>query len=322
MCRDRSFRGHLAADLAARSDLLRVEHRLRQDPSIAMLVNNAGIAVAGPMHGSDLDRLEAMVNINIMAALRLAHAAVDGFMARGRGTLINVSSVLALAPEQFNAIYSGTKSFMLNFSMALQTELANPGIRVQAVLPGATLDRTLGKAASMSRRCRRQAAGLGDLLDVVLVFNIGEAVKTQHRHGEWLFFNYSMCSRLITGTRRWQHDAARRGQQRCTMELAHAYQPQKAVAEKGFYENEKAPQPLQCEWWCKHRQSYISMTKLFIRSWRPRRDRSPASALLLAAILTIGIGARQSFGIFEKRIAADLKVGRELCLSLMRSRCC
>ena len=128
----------LAADLAARSDLLRVEHRLRQDPSIAMLVNNAGIAVAGPMHGSDLDRLEAMVNITIMAALRLAHAAVDGFMARGRGTLINVSSVLALAPEQFNAVYSGTKSFMLNFSMALQTELANPGIRVQAVLPGAT----------------------------------------------------------------------------------------------------------------------------------------------------------------------------------------
>jgi hypothetical protein len=52
----------LAADLAARSGLLRVEHRLRQDPSIGMLVNNAGIAVAGPMHGSDVDRLEAMAN--------------------------------------------------------------------------------------------------------------------------------------------------------------------------------------------------------------------------------------------------------------------
>jgi uncharacterized protein len=43
-----------------------------------MLVNNAGIAVAGPMHGSDVDRLEAMVNINITTALRLAHAAVEG----------------------------------------------------------------------------------------------------------------------------------------------------------------------------------------------------------------------------------------------------
>jgi uncharacterized protein len=59
-------------------------------------------------------------------------------MARGRGTLINVSSVLAVAPERFNAVYSGPKSFMLNLSMALQTELANTGIRVQAVLPGTT----------------------------------------------------------------------------------------------------------------------------------------------------------------------------------------
>ena len=50
-----------------------------------MLVNNAGVAVAGPMHGSDVDRLEAMVNMNITAALRLAHAAVAGFVARGRG---------------------------------------------------------------------------------------------------------------------------------------------------------------------------------------------------------------------------------------------
>ena len=99
----------LVADLSARSDLSRVEHRLRQDPSIGMLVNNAGVAVAGPMHGSDVDRLEAMVDINITAALRLAHAAVEGFVARGRGTLINLSSVLAVAPERFNAVYSGPR---------------------------------------------------------------------------------------------------------------------------------------------------------------------------------------------------------------------
>src|SRR6185437_12294721 len=124
----------LVADLSARPDLLRIEHRLREDPSIGMLVNNAGIAVSGPMHGSGVDRLEAMVDINVTAALRLAHAAVDAFVTRGRGTLINVSSVLALAPERFNAVYSGTKAFMLNLSMALRTELSQTGIRVQAVL--------------------------------------------------------------------------------------------------------------------------------------------------------------------------------------------
>ena len=136
----------LVADLSARPDLLRVEHRLREDPSIAMLVNNAGIALSGPMHGSDVDRLEAMVDLNITAPLRLAHAAVAGFVARGRGTLINVASVLALTPERFNATYSGTKAFMLNLSIALQTELANSGIRVQAVLPGATRTELWGKA--------------------------------------------------------------------------------------------------------------------------------------------------------------------------------
>ena len=93
----------MPADLLARPDLLRIEHRLGQDPSIDMLVNNAGVAVSGPMHGSDVDRLEAMVNLNVTAALRLAHAAVEGFVARGKGTLINISSVVALAPERFNA---------------------------------------------------------------------------------------------------------------------------------------------------------------------------------------------------------------------------
>src|SRR3954468_17611331 len=66
----------LVADLSGRPDLLRIEQRLREDPSIAMLVNNAGVAVSGPMHGSDVDRLEAMVDINVTAALRLAYAAV------------------------------------------------------------------------------------------------------------------------------------------------------------------------------------------------------------------------------------------------------
>jgi hypothetical protein len=136
----------LAADLSERQDLLRVEDRLRHDPDIGVLVNNAGSAVAGPMRGSDVDRLEAMVNLNVVAALRLAHAAVEGFVARGQGTLINIASVLALAPERFNATYSGTKAFMLNLSLALQTELAGTGIRVQAVLPGGTRTEIWGKA--------------------------------------------------------------------------------------------------------------------------------------------------------------------------------
>jgi short-subunit dehydrogenase len=128
----------LPADLARKADLLRVERRLRDDAAIAILVNNAGIAAAGPMLGNDPDRLEAMVQLNVTAALRLASAAVEGFAARGHGTLINIASVLALAPERFNGTYSGTKAFLLNLSLSLQNELRGKGVRVQAVLPGAT----------------------------------------------------------------------------------------------------------------------------------------------------------------------------------------
>jgi uncharacterized protein len=168
----------LTADLSARPDLLRVERRLREDPSIAMLVNNAGIAVSGPMLGSNVDRLEAMVNLNITAALRLAHAAVAGFVARGRGTLINVSSVLALAPERFNATYSGTKAFMLNLSTALRTELANSGVRVQAVLPGATRTELWGKAGiDVAAMPADRLMDVEEMVDAALAgLDMGEAV--------------------------------------------------------------------------------------------------------------------------------------------------
>lgn len=136
----------LPADLARKADLLLLEHRLRGDAAIAMLVNNAGIAAAGPMLGDDPDRLEAMVQLNVIAALRLASAAVEGFVTRGHGTLINIASVLALAPERFNGTYSGTKAFLLNLSLSLQTELQGKGVRVQAVLPGATRTEIWSKA--------------------------------------------------------------------------------------------------------------------------------------------------------------------------------
>jgi short-subunit dehydrogenase len=128
----------LPADLTQRAELARVEQRLREDARITMLVNNAGIAVAGSLVDADPDRLEAMIQLNVVAPTRLAAAVAPRFAAAGSGTLVNVASVLALAPEMFNGSYSGTKAYVLNLSQALQHELAPRGVRVQAVLPGAT----------------------------------------------------------------------------------------------------------------------------------------------------------------------------------------
>jgi uncharacterized protein len=128
----------LVADLVDRAGVAKVEQRLRDDARIAMFVNNAGMSTPPGTIGADLDRVEQMLSLNVVAATRLASAAATAFAARGRGTIVNIASVLALAPELFNGMYSGTKAYVLNLSLSMQAELAPHGVRVQVVLPGAT----------------------------------------------------------------------------------------------------------------------------------------------------------------------------------------
>lgn len=128
----------LPADLTRADALARVESRLRDDADIEILVNNAGVGIDGPLVGADPDRLDAMIALNVGAVTRLAVAAATAFASRRRGLIINIASVLALAPERFNGSYSGTKAYVLNLSQGLHAELQPLGVRVQAVLPGAT----------------------------------------------------------------------------------------------------------------------------------------------------------------------------------------
>jgi len=126
------------ADLTVKADLGRIERRLREDPKIEMLVNNAGVAASGAFAEADLDRLESMIQLNVVALTRLAGAAVPGFVARGRGTIINVASVVGLMPELQMPVYGGTKAYVLHFTQALHQQIGKSGVRLQAVLPGAT----------------------------------------------------------------------------------------------------------------------------------------------------------------------------------------
>jgi short-subunit dehydrogenase len=128
----------LQADLTDRADRARVEQRLETDAQITMLVNNAGMTVSGTLPTADIDAVERMIALNVLAPTRLAAAAAKGFAARKAGTLINIASVLALVPEMFSGTYSGTKAYVLNLTKSLQQELGPLGVRVQGVLPGAT----------------------------------------------------------------------------------------------------------------------------------------------------------------------------------------
>jgi short-subunit dehydrogenase len=128
----------LPADLNDKKDLARVEETLKSDASITLLVNNAGIGTFAPLLNSDVNKMDEMISLNVGALTRLTYAVVPGFMARGAGTIINISSIVAISPETLNGVYGGSKAYVLAFSHSLQHELAPKGIRVQAVLPGAT----------------------------------------------------------------------------------------------------------------------------------------------------------------------------------------
>lgn len=128
----------VAADLTDKVDLKRIETVLRSDPGITMLVNNAGLGAVMPLLESDVDKMEEMIDINVTALTRLTYAAAPSFVSRGGGTIINIASIVAIAPEMLNGVYGATKAFVLALTQSLHKELAGKGLAVQAVLPGAT----------------------------------------------------------------------------------------------------------------------------------------------------------------------------------------
>jgi len=166
----------MPADLTDATDLRAIEARLRQDSRIGLLINNAGAAGQAGFADPDLDALDSLIRLNVTAVTRLAGAVVPRFLAAGGGAIVNISSVLAVAPEIFPGIYPATKAFVLAFSQALQGELGGRGVYVQAVLPAAT-------RTEIWERSGRDIATIpgvmdvGELVDAALVgFDRREAI--------------------------------------------------------------------------------------------------------------------------------------------------
>lgn len=125
----------LAADLCDPAALQALAARLEQAPP-AMLVNNAGAGEFGPVAARGADVQQRLIDLNIVALVRLSIAALSGFSRLGRGALVNMASVVAFLPTGGSASYAGSKAFVLNFTRALQMEYMASNIRIQAVLPG------------------------------------------------------------------------------------------------------------------------------------------------------------------------------------------
>jgi short-subunit dehydrogenase len=128
----------LRADLSRDDEIDRLAARLRTGPPLTMLVNNAGFGTKGTIAEADPGPQAAMVHLHALAPMRLSQAALPGMLARRAGAIINVSSVASFIYTPGNANYSATKAYLTVFSEGLAGEVAQAGIRVQALCPGFT----------------------------------------------------------------------------------------------------------------------------------------------------------------------------------------
>jgi hypothetical protein len=189
------------ADLASPADLQRVEHILRTRADISVLVNNAGVGAAAPLVDSDVDKMEDMIRLNVTALTRLTCAAVPGFVGRGNGTIINISSAVAIAPETVNGVYGGSKAFVLALTQSLVHELADQGIRVQAVLPGATATEFWDIAGKPVHQLPAQIVmSADDLVDAALAgLDLGETVTIPSLPNKAEWDRYEAARRAMSG---------------------------------------------------------------------------------------------------------------------------
>ncbi len=199
----------LRADLTSSRDLHQVEKRLRDDSAIELLVNNAGAANHGSFIDADPDQMEKLIDLNVLAVTRLTAAALPGMLARGEGAIINIASVVGLAPEFPLGIYGATKSFVIALSQALNAELGDKGIYVQAVLPAATRTE-IWERAGRDVNALQGVMAVDEMVDAALVgFDRRETVTLPSLHDESLWRTYDAARREMLPQFAQQHAADR-----------------------------------------------------------------------------------------------------------------
>lgn len=127
----------VAADLSRPEDIARVKKHIGEIEDLVMLVNNAGFGIKdGYLATTDVEKQIGMIYVHNIASTRFTQAAIPQMIARGRGGIINVASILGFFPLPANSFYCGTKAFLINFTEALHMELYDTGVNVQVLCPG------------------------------------------------------------------------------------------------------------------------------------------------------------------------------------------
>ncbi|MBR1172733.1 SDR family oxidoreductase [Bradyrhizobium sp. KB893862 SZCCT0404] len=199
----------LRADLTNPGDLAAVEMRLRDDRRIGVLVNNAGAALGGSFIAQAAEDVGRLVALNTTAVVRLASAVAPRFAEAGEGAIVNISSVVGLAPEFGMSVYGATKAFVTFLSQGLSLELGPKGVYVQAVLPAATRTE-IWERASIDVNTLPVVMDVGELVDAALVgFDRREPITIPPLHDAGQWDTYQAARQAILPGLRQERAAAR-----------------------------------------------------------------------------------------------------------------
>jgi short-subunit dehydrogenase len=186
----------MQADLTDDADLTRIAARLADDPSLELLVNNAGFGTRGFFWKAPLDEQESMHRLHVLATVRLTHAALRNLTARNTGAVINVSSVASFVRSAGATSYCATKSWMTTFTEGLHLELASigSGTKVQALCPGFTYS----EFHDVAKLDRRKSASPSFWLDPNFVVDQSLVALTT---GKWIVipgWRYKLLTALFS----------------------------------------------------------------------------------------------------------------------------
>ncbi|MFI1293620.1 SDR family NAD(P)-dependent oxidoreductase [Streptomyces sp. NPDC020792] len=128
------------ADLTTDDGCAAVTARIKAEPSIDLLVNNAGIGYERPFLATGIDAEERLLDLNVRAVLRLTDAALSVMTARHSGAVLNVASVAGLGPAWLSSTYPASKAWIIAFteSLASSNQVRSADVKMTALLPGYT----------------------------------------------------------------------------------------------------------------------------------------------------------------------------------------
>ncbi len=126
----------IIADLSVGNDLYRLLKFIEKREDIEVLVNNAGYGLSEKFIEDQINNQLKMLKVHVTAPLLIIHKVLPQMIRQGKGSIINVTSLAAYAPNSGNTMYTSTKSFLTNFTESLFMDLNHHGIRIQCLCPG------------------------------------------------------------------------------------------------------------------------------------------------------------------------------------------